>query len=163
MIAGSFASNLHGMPRATNDADIIVVLTHEHIDCLRKKLEGNFYFDSESAVAALNEQLMFNVVHFETGFKIDLIIRKSRPFSHEEFRRRIRAPFHEIEPWFTSVEDTILTKLEWSKLGDSERQFLDAVYVARVAKKLDFSYLQRWASELQIVEQLDRLLKEIAE
>jgi hypothetical protein len=31
---------------------------------------------------------MFNVVDFATGWKVDLIIRKARPFSLKEFERR---------------------------------------------------------------------------
>lgn len=64
--------------------------------------------------------------------------------------------------WFSSPEDTILAKLEWSKKGDSERQFLDAVNVAKVqAKNLDFEYLRYWAADLQIETQLNKLLQEI--
>jgi hypothetical protein len=48
-------------------------------------------------------------------------------------------------------EDVILSKLEWSKLGSSERQWADALQVARTqGEKLDLAYMERWAIELGV-------------
>ena len=48
-------------------------------------------------------------------------------------------------------EDVILSKLEWSKLGASERQWADALQVARTqGKRLDLAYLEKWARELGV-------------
>jgi len=106
---------------------------------------------------------MFNVIHLESGFKIDFITRKARAFSKEEFSRREKGAFLGGSRWFTTPEDVILTKLEWSKLGESERQFVDAVNVAKVQKeKLDRSYLKKWAKELGIQKLLQRLFKELS-
>lgn len=61
------------------------------------------------------------------------------------------------------ASDVILVKLEWSKLGESERQFVDAVNVAKVQKeKLDRSYLEKWAKELGVQKLLQRLFKELS-
>jgi hypothetical protein len=50
-------------------------------------------------------------------------------------------------------EDVILSKLEWSKLGSSERQWEDALHVARTQKEhLDLAYLEKWAVELGVAE-----------
>ncbi|MBW2703155.1 MAG: hypothetical protein JRF33_20205 [Deltaproteobacteria bacterium] len=65
------------------------------------------------------------------------------------------------ERWFASPEDVILTKLEWSKLGQSERQFRDALSVAQIqGESLDLSYLQHWATQLDVGDLLSRLLDE---
>ena len=105
---------------------------------------------------------MFNVIHLETGFKVDFIIRKSRPFSKEEFSRREKSILLGKPRWFATPEDVVLAKLEWSKLGESERQFLDAVSVAKVqGENLDRSYLEKWAKELVIEELLQRLFKNL--
>ena len=93
-----------------------------------------------------------------TGFKIDLIFRKTRSFSIEEFIRRQQALFLGQPRWFTTAEDIILIKLEWSKIGQSERQFSDAVNVAKVqGETLDHGYLLKWAKELNIDELLKKL------
>ena len=44
--------------------------------------------DLDAALEARKHQSLFNVVDMATGWKIDWIIRKFRPFSEEEFRRR---------------------------------------------------------------------------
>jgi hypothetical protein len=105
---------------------------------------------------------MLNAVHYATGFKIDLIVLKNRPFDQEEFRHRQLADFADQKCWFARAEDTILAKLEWSKMGESERQFIDAVNVAKVQKEnLAFEYLRHWANDLQVADLLERLLHEI--
>ena len=63
------------------------------------------------------------MIHMPTGFEIDLIFRKTRSFSMEEFIGRQQALFLGQPRWFTTAEDIILIKLEWSKIGRSERQF----------------------------------------
>ena len=61
-----------------------------------------------------------------------------------------------------SPEDSILSKLEWSREGASERQFLDALAVARTqGDDLDMAYLRRWAEELGVTTELERLLAEV--
>jgi len=86
----------------------------------------------------------------------------SHEFHQEEFKRRRLASFAGRQCWFATVEDTILAKLEWSKKGESERQFLDAVNVAKVqAKNLDIDYLRLWATDLHVDELMNNLLQEI--
>ena len=75
---------------------------------------------------------MFNVLDSISGYKADLIIRKDRPFSIEEFRRRNKVSVLDSELFIVTPEDAILSKLEWSKAGQSERQFQDALGVATV-------------------------------
>ncbi len=125
---------------------------------------SEFYCPPEEVLAVEAARALyghFNIIHYKTGFKIDLIVRKGRPFSREEFRRRIPSLFGELQCWFASPEDTILAKLEWSKLGESERQYADAVYIARVHKNLDIDYLRKWASDLGVDDLLTRLFREL--
>ncbi|MGZ3538576.1 MAG: hypothetical protein ACXVAB_11145 [Thermodesulfobacteriota bacterium] len=162
MITGSFASNIHGLPRATQDADVVIEVERKTLERFLESLTPDFYRSSEAAMDALDRQQMFNVVHLETGFKVDLIIRKSRPFSKMEFSRRQPAFYLGANRWFATAEDTILAKLEWSKMSGSERQFKDALSVAKLQRdNLDRTYLEKWARELNILELLEILLKEI--
>ncbi|HEV7282532.1 MAG TPA: hypothetical protein VGN57_20175 [Pirellulaceae bacterium] len=57
-----------------------------------------------------------------------------------------------------SPEDVILSKLEWCKIGESERQFRDAsnLYSSR-KEHIDEDYLDRWASELGVDDLLRRI------
>ena len=45
-IGGSLASSLHGIPRATQDVDIVTEIQEDHIALLVKALEGEFYIDA---------------------------------------------------------------------------------------------------------------------
>ncbi|MEW6376252.1 MAG: hypothetical protein AB1502_10755 [Thermodesulfobacteriota bacterium] len=162
MITGSFASNIHGLPRATQDADIVIEVEQRTLERLLESLGPAFYRSMEAAMDALAREQMFNVVHLETGFKVDLIVRKSRPFSRIEFSRRQPAFYLGENRWFATAEDTILAKLEWSRMSGSERQFNDALNVAKLQRQnLDRAYLEKWAKELDIPDLLEKMFREI--
>lgn len=162
MITGSFASNIHGLPRATQDADVVIEVEPRTLERFLESLGLAFYQSMEAAMEALAREEMFNVVHLETGFKVDLIVRKSRPFSRIEFSRRQPAFYLGENRWFATAEDTILAKLEWSKRAGSERQFNDALNVAKLQREnLDRAYLEKWARELDILDLLKKLFREM--
>ncbi len=164
MISGSFASSLHGVPRTTHDADIIVEIDAAGVDRLSSLLHPEFYFDATMARVAIRQRILFSAIHFDTGFKIDFIVRKNRPFSLSEFHRKMETSFQGKLCWFSTPEDTILAKLEWSSKGQSERQFNDALNIAKVQReRLDWAYLKSWVPELNVKELFDRLVKDLAE
>jgi len=75
------------------------------------------------------------VIELNSGWKLDFIIRKSRPFSREEFERRREAD--------------ILSKLEWAKMSSSERQLNDVAGILRTqGDDLDLEYVERWIAAL---------------
>lgn len=161
MISGSVGSSFHGQPRATNDADIVIAPTVEQIISFIELLGLDFYVSKEAAKQAVENQTMFNIIDIQSGYKTDLIIRKQRPFSQQEFARRTSVNFFGIETWFVTPEDSILSKLEWSKGRQSETQYKDALGVLVTQKDtLDFDYLKKWAKELGVEGALNNLLKE---
>lgn len=160
MISGSIGSGFYGRPRATNDADIIVDLTREQLLAFIQSLGDRYYASREAAMQALDCRSMFNVIDVEYGWKADLIIRKTRPFSQTEFARRKEVSFWGMKVWVLSPEDCILSKLEWSG-GDSQIQYEDALGVLMVGwNTLDFDYLKTWAEELKAADLLERLIEE---
>lgn len=162
MITGSFASSMQGIPRATQDADVVIEANEKSLDQFIESLGADFYASPEAAKDALHLEGIFNIVHLETGFKIDLIIRKSRPFSQIEFSRRQQVSFLGQSRWFATAEDIILAKLEWAKAGNSERQFTDALNVVKIRRNdLNWAYLQSWAEELRVKDLLQRLQDEV--
>jgi hypothetical protein len=89
MVAGSFASTHHGVPRSTYDIDLVIDPTREALDRFVRSLAAErFYVSAEAAQEAWQRRGQFNVVDRATGWKIDLILRKDRAFSREEFGRR---------------------------------------------------------------------------
>lgn len=101
---------------------------------------------------------MCNVIDVETGWKADLIVRKDRPFSREEFDRRVPATIGGVEMYVATAEDTVLAKLEWRKESRSEQPFRDIVGVLS-AQDVDVDYLTRWAEQLGITSDVREALE----
>lgn len=155
MVVGSFASGFHGRPRTTHDADLVIDPTPEALARLVDLLlAAGFYVSPEVAADALRRRRQFNVIDAPTAFKLDLIIRKDGPFSREEFARRQAGQLAGTPATLATPEDTILSKLEWSKKGGgSERQLEDARGVVEVrGSDLDRGYIERWAAELGVLD-----------
>lgn len=152
MLTGSFASALHGTPRSTLDFDIVIAATHEQLRHLISSLPKNeYYADLEAALEAHSHESLFNVIDSTTGWKIDLIFRKSRPFSQEEFRRRRLIDFQGLPLFIASAEDVVIAKLEWAKLAQSRRQIEDVAGILRLRYEvLDHQYLHKWIGELDL-------------
>lgn len=155
MVTGSFASSYHGTPRATQDIDFVISATVEQLSSLIDALpQTEYYFDKAAALEAHRSETQFNIIDFETGWKVDLIIRKSRRFSREEFDRRVLVDFDGIPVVVATAEDVVIAKLEWAKLGSSQRQVADAGSILKVrANELDQEYLLNWVRELGLEEQ----------
>jgi len=89
---------------------------------------------------------------------------KRELFALEEMQRRLRhslTPDGAHETWLATPEDTILSKLDWYRLGGgvSDRQWNDVLGVLKFqAKNLDLAYLRRWADELRLRDLFDRAL-----
>ena len=102
-------------------------------------------------------QSLFNVIDLATGWKIDFIIRKSRAFSEEEFRRRRPVDLEGNSLFVATAEDVVIAKLEWSKLAQSQRQIEDVAAILRVrGDSLDRAYLEKWIAELGVEQRMGR-------
>jgi hypothetical protein len=164
MIAGSASSSLHGRPRATQDMDIVIDPDEVLLSRLTDSLEQGYYVSREAALDSLRHRTMFNVIDLDGGWKTDFIIRKDRPFSREEFQRRRRINVAGQTIWVVSAEDTILSKLEWTKDRQSDVQYSDALGVAVAQwETLDVEYLRHWAKQLGVEDSLTRLLNKARE
>lgn len=159
-VGGSLSSSLHGVMRSTMDVDIIADMHAEHIQPLLTALSPEFYADEEMIRDALQRHSSFNLIHYDTAFKVDIFIPKARPFDAMQLERRISALITN-EPdeilYFTSPEDIILSKLEWYRMGGevSDRQWRDIIGVLKVkADNIDMDYLHHWAKELNVSDLL---------
>jgi hypothetical protein len=166
LIGGSLASTLYGMVRTTQDSDVIAEMRSEHIQPFLAALQNEFFVDEEMIVDAVQRNASFNIIHRETMFKVDVFIPRPRPFQKSQFARVQRQTF-DLEPKvsanFASAEDTILSKLEWYRMGGeaSERQWRDILGVLKTrAGELDLNYLSKWAKELKVADLLERALQQ---
>jgi hypothetical protein len=150
MLTGSFASAYHGFLRSTQDIDLVIEATPPQLRALVESLPSSeYYVEIDAALEALKRTSMFNIIDLKSGWKIDMIIRKDRAFSREEFRRRQLIKTQGLSFFVASAEDIVLAKLEWSKLAQSQRQIADAAGILKTRwDSLDRSYLKEWIGEL---------------
>ena len=114
MLTGSFALAYYATPRMTRDLDIVVALDERHLAALVAAFEPDFYIDADAARNAVLTERMFNLMHLESGVKVDLIVRKSAEFRQAEFARRKPIEIANVRTWIVSCEDLILSKLVWA-------------------------------------------------
>ena len=152
MLSGSFASAYYGASRSTQDIDLVIETTAAKLEALVKSLpRDEYYVELSAALEAQRTESLFNIIDLATGWKIDLIIRKARTFSLEEFGRRRRVDVQGVPMFVASPEDLILAKLEWAKLSQSQRQLEDVAAILRLRwESLDRWYLGKWITGLHL-------------
>lgn len=152
MLTGSVAAAYHGAARATMDVDAVIDPTPEQLaDLVRRLLLAGLYVSLEAAREALAERTMFNAIDPETGWKADFIVRRNRPFSAEEFARRVPAELFGERVGVATIEDIILSKLEWATIGGSARQLEDVRRLLAIGgDSVDCAYIERWVDTLGV-------------
>ena len=152
MFTGSTALNFYAIPRMTRDVDIVIELYQKDAKKVFGFFEKDFYIDEAMVSDAIKRHGMFNIIHSESVFKVDFIIRKDNPYRLEEFKRKKQIAFEGMEIFIVTPEDLILSKLAWIKETMSELQMRDVKNILQAVKGLDFSYLDKWAEYLNVKE-----------
>lgn len=160
MLSGSLASSLQGRPRATHDIDLVVDIRSEDVDAVVEGLSRpELYVDRSAVAEAVNRRGMFNLIDTSSGDKVDFWLLKDEEYDRSRLGRRRSIEALGLNLAVSSPEDTILMKLRWGRdSGGSEKQTTDAVSVYELQEgALDEGYLDRWAAELGVTEELARL------
>jgi len=71
-------------------------------------------------------------MHFASGIKVDLIVRKDSEYRHVEFARRKAVDLAGVSTWIASREDPILSKLVWARDASSELRQQGQAYFSRL-------------------------------
>jgi hypothetical protein len=163
VVGGSLASSVYGIPRATQDVDLVADLKSTDTEELERLLSGDFYVDGDMIRDAIARRASFNVIHLATMFKADVFIMKPDAWSREEMSRarqeELDGPDGAVAIRFASPEDTLLHKLVWFRLGKeiSDRQWSDILGVLKIqGESVDTEYLERWAPVLGVADLLVR-------
>jgi len=166
VVVGSVASSIHGFSRATADVDVVADLRPENVTPLYDALKDEYYVDDQAMRRALSLRRMFNLIHLDTMFKVDIYVPKDDEFSRQQFnraRREALLPGEAGGAYIAAPEDTVLAKLQWHRRGGevSERQLTDVLGVLKVQReRLDLEYMREWAGRLEVSDLLERLLEE---
>jgi hypothetical protein len=156
MLTDSMALNHYAQPRMTRDIDIVLALSLNDLERLPSIFGENFYFSPEAAREAVLQQSCFNVIHNDSLIKIDFMIRKREDYRLVEFERRRRIQVQGASLWIVSKEDLILSKLDWARQSQSQRQLSDVENL--LATGADLEYLKTWSQKLSLTAMLTRVL-----
>ena len=160
LVGGSLASSLHGIPRATQDVDLVLEIGQDDVAAFVNSLRDDFYLDEEAIRDAIDRRTSFNLIDLRSYFKADVFVARDDEPGRLQMARSHRyslgdEPGQELV--VASPEDVIAQKLYWFQLGDrvSERQWQDALGVLKVAgTRLDLEYLRRVSTMLGVAELL---------
>jgi hypothetical protein len=164
LVTGSMASGTYGEPRFTNDIDVIVVLPAEKVAAFCAAFPGpEFYCDPGMVADAVRDQFQFNILHPDSGLKVDVILAKDSPFDRSRLSRARRVVLGpQFSPSFASPEDVILKKLEFYREGGSEKHIRDILGVLKVqGDRVDRAYITDWANRLGLTAEWDLVLAQL--
>ena len=138
----------------------MVLLEQRHISLLARELLGlseASYIDADMMRRALEGRGEFNFIDGATGVKVDFFVIGGRPFDQSQLDRRVAQRILDYRVYFVSPEDLILSKLLWSQLSESAKQREDIKSILKMQKKLDWKYLQKWATLHETIKLLTSL------
>lgn len=161
LVTGSVATSAYGEPRYTRDIDIVVELPQQLVDefCSAFPSES-FYVSRKAAAEAVARRHQFNILHFESGLKIDVIVATSSDFDRSRFARgRTLEITSELSAVFASPEDVALKKMVYFQEGGSTKHLRDIVgMLSMQGDQLDRAYLREWAERLGVTDVWNDLL-----
>lgn len=112
----------------------------------------DFYISEEAVRDAIVRHSQFNIIHPQSGLKIDVMIPDASAFDRSRFSRARRV--HTGIDWdasFATPEDVIIKKLEYFKEGRSDRHLRDIAGVLKTSgDEIDLAYIRRWVAELAL-------------
>lgn len=152
-VTGAVASIAYGEPRFTNDIDIVVDMELAHIGAFKSCFaESEFYLEVDSMKEAINRRSQFNIIHPESGLKVDVIITKKDDFDQSRFARiKILNVSETRAADFASPEDVIIKKLVYFKHGRSEKHLRDIASMLKISSDLiDRAYISFWAEKFSV-------------
>ena len=162
MIGGSVASIAYGEPRMTLDMDVVVDMDITQVKKFVDSLKSDYYADINTIIDAINNKGHFNVIQSEMGVKIDFYILKNSPFDQEGFEGRHQEAFdNKRQASFATPEYIILKKLEWFKMGESQKHLNDIKGILKISgNKLNLLYIDEWAFRIGVSDIWQKIKKE---
>jgi hypothetical protein len=163
LIGGSVASSTHGVPRSTNDVDVVADLVEAHVEALHAALCASFYVDRQLLLDAIRRRSCVNWIHLATGYKVDVFVCPDAAYDRLALQRGIERRLSESPSGRTfrmaTPEDVVLRKLLWYRAGGevSDRQWSDVLGLLRLrGGDLDREYLDEGAPRVGIADLLAR-------
>jgi hypothetical protein len=158
MIVGSLASNFHGIPRSTRDADFVVEVPPGNLAHLGGALPPGLTLQRQGAFEAVTGTTRYLIELAGSPFVCEMFVRSADAHDRERFSRRQRVRLLERVAFVATAEDMIVTKLRWADAAGRSKDIDDVRNIAAVrGSALDWAYVQRWAAEHGTAGLLERI------
>jgi hypothetical protein len=146
MVSGSLATNVYGVPRATDDGDFVLELPPAgRIGDIAQALPETIRLEPQACFETVTASRMHVCTVTDSAFRMELFLLTDDPYDRERFDRRYRLslPFGPV--WMPTVEDVIVTKLLWaSRAGRLKDQDDCRGVIALQGEIVDWEYVCRW-------------------
>ena len=157
MITGATAAILYGQPRLTNDLDVVVALRDEHVPGLIAAVpEAEFYVPPESVIRVelgRTHRGHFNVLHYASGYKVDIYVAGEDPLHAWAFPLRRRIEWSgDVTLQVAPPEYVIVRKLEYFREGGSSKHTAD-IRAVLATTDVDRAAVDAWVQRLGLAQQ----------
>lgn len=149
MLSGSIALNHYTIPRMTLDIDIVIALQEDMLQDFFSLFDQHYYLNRNTVIEETKRSGMFNVIDYETGLKIDFIVRENTEYRKLEFSRRKKIKIEDFYAWIVSPEDLVISKIIWIQQIQSDKQISDIKNLLAI-KDLDLTYIADWCRKLKL-------------
>jgi len=155
MLVGGFAVNYYGVPRATGDIDISILIDSENIhDFLKTLKKNNFAFHQKEVLTLVKLSNRFMIFSQSSAYRVDCWIPKTN-YETNALQRRVKVKMAGRNFYLPTCEDLILLKI----LAGREKDREDLKWIIKRQKaNLDKKYLKFWSIALNIHKELNKLL-----
>jgi hypothetical protein len=158
---GGLAVRVYGIPRPTYDVDFTVAIARDRLPELYRELRALGYTIPEAyetgwvdSVAGMSVVKTRRYLEAH-GVDVDLFLAESA-FQQSLLGRRRCEQLDGMNVWLVGPEDLVLLNL----VSHRPRDMSDIADVLFTQGRLDEAHLRRWAGELGVLDELDRVLAE---
>ena len=162
MLSGSLASNFYGVPRSTQDADLVLELSALPLEAFAALIGPGLQVDAQLAFETVTGARRLLVRAPDAAFEVELFDLTDDPHDRERFARRRTVAAFDRQVVLPTAEDVIITKLRWADRAGRRKDLDDARNVLAVQREhLDRGYLTKWCSSLGLIAIFEALERSI--
>lgn len=160
-VMGGIAVRMHGIPRPTQDVDFTVAIERSRLPEFYEAASAFGYTVPEPHVSGWVDEVagmpLVRVRRYVEGRGVDVdVFLAESPFQRELLGRARIEQIDDLPMRVVTAEDLILLKL----LAHRHRDLADVGDILFTQGQLDEAYMRRWAKELGVLDELEKVLAE---
>lgn len=158
MVVGSLSSNVYGIPRSTQDADLVLDMQGREFGPILKHMQPLFTSDRQLRFEGVTATKRHVLRRTGREFNVELFVLTDDPFDQARFARRQLRTFAGERVYLPTPEDVIVQKARWLLNGDRPKDREDIASVLGVRHgTLDWDYIYLWCDQHGTRELLDEI------